>query len=420
MIFTGYDADDLDGQTNLFIEEAYEEFLRHRQEAYSQEIQHLDKEVLFRGGEASLCHDLELRYRITVPILEEEKGVTFDPEEVMVDVSGSPYFSHYRLDNPYLPHTRFVFELPFRGDAALFRVRPSHFWDPPLRGIVSQNTLQLIFDVRNPRAEDLKDLVFKRLERVKESLEQLRGHFSLYNETLSQSLLACLKERQRKLLEGRQLATSLGFPLKKREDTPEAVVFPLQPKPLSLLKSHSEGLSAQPEPELDVQAYEQILDLLSHMALVMERSPHVVAHMQEEDLRFLFLFVLNATYEGQATGETFNMSGKVDILIRVESRNIFLAECKFWNGPESLKGAIDQLLTYTHWRDSKTAVLVFNRNKNFSTVLTKIPHVVQAHPHYVRQLPSPSETQFRYKFSHPSDPLRELYMTVLAFDIPTN
>ncbi len=28
-----------------------------------------------------------------------------------------------------------------------------------------------------------------------------------------------------------------------------------------------------------------------------------------------------ATYEGQATGETFNRSGKTDILVRVEDRN---------------------------------------------------------------------------------------------------
>jgi hypothetical protein len=275
-------------------------------------------------------------------------------------------------------------------------------------------------DMRHLNEEELRKSVSTRIERIKDSLEMLRGHFHVYNETLSRSLLICLEEQCTKLLEGRKLITSLGFSIKKRAEIPEAVVFPPQSKPLSLLKSRSEKPSAQPEPELDMPAYEEILDLLSHMAVAMERSPHVVAHMQEEELRFFFLFVLNARYEGQATGETFNMGGKVDILIRIQDRNIFIAECKFWNGPESLKGAIDQLLTYTHWRDSKTAVLVFNRNKNFSTVLAKIPEVMRAHPQYVRQLPTSSETQFRSIFSHPSDPQRELYLTVLAFDIPTD
>lgn len=41
--------------------------------------------------------------------------------------------------------------------------------------------------------------------------------------------------------------------------------------------------------------------------------------------------------------ETFNSSGKTDILIRVENRNIFIAECKFWRGPKSFGEAIEQL-----------------------------------------------------------------------------
>lgn len=72
------------------------------------------------------------------------------------------------------------------------------------------------------------------------------------------------------------------------------------------------------------------------MVLVMERSPHAFAKMGEEDLRTHFLVQLNGLYEGQATGETFNFEGKTDILIRVEGKNIFIAECKFWTGPKRI------------------------------------------------------------------------------------
>jgi hypothetical protein len=58
--------------------------------------------------------------------------------------------------------------------------------------------------------------------------------------------------------------------------------------------------------------------------------------MKEEDLRQHFLVQLNGQYEGRATGETFNFEGKTDILIRAERKNIFIAECKFWDGPDSL------------------------------------------------------------------------------------
>jgi hypothetical protein len=47
--------------------------------------------------------------------------------------------------------------------------------------------------------------------------------------------------------------------------------------------------------------------------------------MGEEDLRSHFLVQLNGVFQGQATGETFNFQGKTDILIRVEGRNVFMA-----------------------------------------------------------------------------------------------
>ena len=97
--------------------------------------------------------------------------------------------------------------------------------------------------------------------------------------------------------------------------------------------------------------------------------------MREEDLRQHFLVQLNGQYEGQASGETFNFEGKTDILIRAEGRNVFIAESKFWRGPESLRETIDQLLGYASWRDTKTAILIFNRQKNFSEVLAKIPEI---------------------------------------------
>ena len=55
-----------------------------------------------------------------------------------------------------------------------------------------------------------------------------------------------------------------------------------------------------------------------------------------------------------------------------QGRNVFIAECKFWKGPKAFSEAIDQLLGYATWRDSKTAILVFNRGTETSTVLTGI------------------------------------------------
>ena len=163
--------------------------------------------------------------------------------------------------------------------------------------------------------------------------------------------------------------------------------------------------------------YEHILSVLSNMVAVMERSPRAFKNMDEEDLRTHFLVQLNGQYEGQATGETFNYEGRTDILIRVNDRNIFIAECKFWTGPAGLTKALDQLLGYTAWRDTKTALLVFNRNKKMSMVLEKVTETVRDHPNYKAEQTS-SETKFRYVFGHRDDTNREITVAILVFDIP--
>ncbi len=189
--------------------------------------------------------------------------------------------------------------------------------------------------------------------------------------------------------------------------------------------SYEIARSAQDEEDLTLsvrcgeEEYEKILSTLFNMIMVMERNPETFRAIQEEALRDHFLMHLNGIYKGQATGETFNNKGKTDILLRVGGENIFIAECKFWKGSQVLKETFDQLLGYTTWRDAKLAMLIFNRNKNFTAVLQQIPQVIQEHPNFVRKVTIDAETQFRFIVHHPDDRDRELLLTVLAFDIPT-
>lgn len=156
------------------------------------------------------------------------------------------------------------------------------------------------------------------------------------------------------------------------------------------------------------------------MVRVMELSPHEFHEIGEEALRSHFLVQLNGAYKGLATGETFNFQGKTDILIRVDGKNVFIGECKFWKGTKALLETISQLLSYLSWRDTKAAVLVFNRNIDFSAVLAKIKDGVPKHPNYKRDEGAPDESTFRYVFAQPNDASREMILTVPAFDIPTD
>jgi len=177
----------------------------------------------------------------------------------------------------------------------------------------------------------------------------------------------------------------------------------------------------KPEPALEMKQYEEVLGVISNMAIALERTPSVFANMEEEHLRDFLLVMLNAIFEGQATGETFNREGKTDILIRVENRNIFIAECKIWDGPKTLTGAIDQLLGYLCWRDTKAATIAFSRRKNFSAVLEAISGAVETHPNCKRRVAGyQAESSFRFVLAQKGDPQSDITLTVLAFQVPAD
>lgn len=172
------------------------------------------------------------------------------------------------------------------------------------------------------------------------------------------------------------------------------------------------------EPSFDYEKYEHILSVCENMVDVMERDPTPYRGMEEEHLRSLFLVQLNGHYKGGASGETFNYLGKTDILLRHEGKVAFVAECKFWGGPAAFPRIVDQLLGYTSWRDTKTAILLFSRNKDTSAVVAQIPELLRSHPNHIRTIKRAHETQFRCVLRHRDDPNREVTLTVLVFDVP--
>lgn len=214
------------------------------------------------------------------------------------------------------------------------------------------------------------------------------------------------------------MVAELGYPLRPRPGAPTTYAVPTVRRKPRIQRRSGSTTPFAPEPALAMETYEEILSIMSNVGRAMELSPSAFRTFDEEDLRTHFLVQLNGQYEGRATGETFNLSGKTDIIIRERDRNIFIAECKFWKGPKGLSEAIDQLLDYSSWRDTRTAILLFNKGRKLSAILPKIPEVVSGHSNFRRQVSYNSETGFRFYLHHRDDPGRELVLTVLVFEVP--
>lgn len=403
----------------LFSSEQFFDFRQKGEESVRRDIDEMDGDELLNVTTETLADRIVETHRVEVPTLHDTE-VEASFEEAKVNTTGRALNPSWRQPTG----TRYDFHVPFDGDADLFRVRPtqylvrfpigrtdgqelvfSYLTTPQMGGgATASNAVKSQFD------QDLRD--------VQTMLTNLRADGEGYNHGLHRIATERIENRRAKLFGDRNIAQSLGVPIRRREGQSLTYVHPgVRRKAPAVVRTAPRPKFA-PEPALDLAEYEHILSVISDMARVMELSPSAFEHMNEEDLRFMFLFALNGHYES-VLGEAFNFGGKTDILIRAEGKNTFVAECKFWRGPQAFIETIDQLLGYASWRDTKTAIVLFNRERSLSRLLQQIPGLLQGHPNFRRMGDFQSETGFRCTLHHRDDPDRDLILTVLVFEVPS-
>jgi len=375
------------------------DYLEQRKSALENEVKSMESDYVLNVSEEDLCRYLISEYSLEVPILHENKKYLYNKSEVDIGIS-------------------VTIAIPFEGDGNLFEYQPSAVTLYYPRGEIRDQEVHLIRVIGGHNAEEARQMYMGDIRIIEEHLNSIKHCINNFNRELETFVRQVVSQRKKKLLYDLGLISDLGIPIRRRDDIPRTYAVPNIRRTPKIERPEVKREAFKPEPTLHMEEYENILSIIQNMVMVMERSPRAFVDMKEEDLRQHFLVQLNGHYEGQATGETFNYEGKTDILIRVENKNVFIAECKFWGGEKKLLKAIDQLLEYTSWRDTKTALLLFNRKKDFSAVLGKIPVVIKSHPCYKREIEVREETIFRYLFHQSSDVNRELILTIMAFNVP--
>jgi hypothetical protein len=390
-------------------------------ESLKKKMQSIPANTLLNASEQDLIQAVVEEFRLNVPVINDDDIYIAQAAETQVDVSRDPMrrFAYGYPSGPmYVPGNRTVIAVPFQGDAGFFKIRPQTFSTNPPRGDITDTEILLTYVRTDQNAEAIKQEYQRSVNAIKQHLGSLSGSAAQFNAQLETLVTLQLKERKNRLLADAGMTAAIGLPLKKREGIPLTYSVPVSRRMPKIEQIKVSG-PFTPEPRLADEDYEEILRIMQSMVEVMELSPHAFHDMGEEDLRSHFLVQLNGAFKGQATGETFNFQGKTDILMRFEGKNVFIAECKFWKGEKAFLATLDQLLSYLSWRDTKAAVLIFNRNADFSSVLARIRETAPKHPHFKRDRGASGESIFRYVFGQPNDSNREIILTVLAFDIPT-
>jgi hypothetical protein len=396
----------------LFHEGDGDHALREQFRLASVEITSLSEERILNTDPHALAKYFTDKYSVKIPVLDIENLVAAHHERNVTRYDRFDEREYQAKGEAY------DIEVPFDGDPMIFKLRPNTYnLNPPIATIEGNN---LCFSISGQELDpvSVKEQIDTTIRDVEEYLAWHRKMWQSFDTQLQSIVSRSIEERRAHILKQKDSVSKLaGLGIKLKEKSGDAKTF----VPAAIRQTVRPQLppmraAQQPEPTFDKAQYATTLGLIRGAGHSIEQSSSRMRELPEEALRDIFLVPLNAHF-GSASGETFNYGGKTDIIIKHEGKNLFVAEFKFWGGEKILGETIDQLLSYLTWRDTKTAIVIFNKNVGFSGVLAKIQEATKLHKHYISGPRRLDETSDEYTFMLPQDSDRHVVISILSFDL---
>lgn len=352
------------------------------------------------------------------PLTFHEKNMSVKKREALVPAEQHP-FEYDQTPGKSYKRDILDFFLPFEGDEMLLRVSVNIYSTCPIIDVIGQEVLfSIIHFTQTP--EEISRQKTEIVQKLNGQNDALTDKIRLFNTSLRKIVADIFDARKSKLQNSNDLLSALDVPIRKADNVPSTFSIPIKRK--QLISGIEEPSIKKPgsslTPSLGDKAYHDILQCIHDLGKQIERHPSTYSGKNEETIRDYFLMVLEPHFIGSATGETFNKSGKTDILLRYKGNNVFIAELKYWRGAKSLLDTFTQLLSYLTWRDSKAAVVVLVKNQNLSSVLESARNIVSEHGNFISHVDDKTETWFRYKFHIDGDFERLVDVSLMFYHLP--
>ena len=403
----------------LFFEEDLDTQLRVRQQQVSGAVDAISKGQFLVSSDQEVINHVVAGLTVE-PIILGEEATTLNQQETQVDVSGDRmrFFSTGRSGPFYIPGTRVEIDIPFTGEDWIFRYRTNPWSTVFPRADVQRGRLRL--SIEQPHDADptsFKSIYEREINLIREYVDRAHKQVVGYNESLPKLVQQAVNHRRDRLGRHANIAALLDIPLATRPGAPSIAPVKVEiRRPPALPVPPKTGLA--PEPGITDETFGHILSFIRHQGRTFERTPSTYAVHGEEDLRNIVLAQLNGHFQGDAVGEAFRGKGKTDICIEQDNRAAFVGECKLWTGPAGLIAALDQLLGYLTWRDSKAALIIFNaKNKDFTKILVGMPETLRAHPLFLRDRPCAEAGEWQVQMRSKEDAGRRVTVHAFLFNL---
>ena len=402
----------------LFYEPDLSNELSARQRSITGVVDAISKEQFLISSDhdliAHIVADLDVE-----PLVLNEDAAKMTQTETEMDVSGDPSRYFRMPGNPfYIPGTRVDVDIPFTGEDWIFNCRTNPFKTEFPQGEVIRGRLRVSISLPHDKDQiKFKETYDRELNLIRDYVSSSNSQVLEFNKSLRNLVQQAINSRRERLDRHGGIATLLEIPLAAKPGAPSITPVTVEiRRPPTLPVPPKSGVA--PEPGIGSETFEQILQFIRHQGRTFERTPGTYAGHGEEDLRNFIMAQLNGHFEGAAVAEVFRKRGKTDICIEADDRAAFVSECKVWTGPASLTGAMDQLLDYLTWRDSRAALVVFNlNNRNFSRLLESVPDTLMNHTLFVHDIGCDEIGEWRVRMSCMEDEGRRVTVHVFVFNL---
>lgn len=346
---------------------------------------------------------------VTVDLINESIDEPIVKSETVTE---QIFGGRYQVDVYYIS-----VNIPFQGNPIVFKLRPTTYYLKSEDVYIGSSSVSFEISLRERKPEEFNRKKEEMKRNAFNNLTNANNDIILYNNKLKNVIKTIFGNYKNKCLSENDFFSAIKANINK--DTESVFTIPTIKRkiiPQPLISSNKEFSS---EPMMSVEMYLDVLKVIYDSGKNMEKKPALYIGKDEEGLRDQFLFVLETRYEGiTATGETFNRSGKTDILLKYakDGSNLFVGECKIWHGSTEFMKAISQLFDkYLTWRDSKVALLFFVTNNDFSNVLKIVKSDISKHPYYLKDNGTKGESSFSYIFHLPQDKDKKVSLEILLF-----
>ncbi len=398
-----------------FNEISHYDFENGRHGDIVREILSKGKDYILKVDEQEFIEYLYQKY-VLEPLQIFDDTESFDTPRVSKERINNEVYgrSSYEVDT-----YSFTIRYSYTGSEVLFRIR-SNPWTMASYDInvdSGNHIVSFSFKIYKQDPEEFKRTKNECYRDVFANLNNINKNVLDFNRNLKDAIIRAFQREKEKYQKENDFFTAIN--IRVNPDTKSVFTAPTITKKIIPQPTVSKNKEFSSEPMMSSEMYNDVLMVIYGSGKNMEKKPALYIGKDEEGLRDQFLFVLETRYEGTtATGETFNRSGKTDIILKYakDASNLFVAECKFWHGASEFLAAISQLFDrYLTWRDSKAALLMFVKNKDFSNVLATIKKEVKQHSLYIKESGIRGDTSFSFIFCLPQDKNKHVLFEIMAF-----